>query len=79
MSAFTSVLVAKLVAVNGALFSVGNHQEFVVTLWQAMVRAVHVESGAAVFVRGRAADDGYHRATLTMADITTQVYLCLRD
>lgn len=39
---------------------------------QAMVRAVHVESGAVVFVRGRSADDGYHRATLTISDINTQ-------
>lgn len=39
---------------------------------QAMVRAVHVESGVTVLVRGRAADDGYHRATLSAADINAQ-------
>lgn len=39
---------------------------------QAMVRATHVASGAAVFVRGRAADDGYHRITFNNADINAQ-------
>lgn len=40
---------------------------------QAMVRAVHVGSGASAFIRAKSGDEGYHRAVIGVSDIVIQV------